>query len=137
MKLSYRGVDYEKELPILEMNEGEIGGKYRGRDWNYRYPRHIPQLQPKWYRQYRGVAYSTRPIPREGEIVIPQWNTTGVYCPVPVQQPQTVVADEISNTHLENMRRSLERRLQVAKANGDEHLIDLLEKESQQLALEK
>lgn len=137
MRLSYRGVNYEKEQPTLEMNEGEIGGKYRGRDWNYRYPRHIPQLQPKYYRQYRGIAYSTLPIPAEGEIISPQWNATGVYCPVPVQKPEAVVTSEFSKTHLDNIRRNLERRLQVAKANGNESLIDLLEKEFRQLALEK
>jgi hypothetical protein len=136
MRLSYRGVNYEKELPTLEMNEGEIIGKYRGQDCNYRYPRHIPQLKPKWYRQYRGVAYSTRPIPREGEIIFPQWNSTGVYCPVPIKHPHAVVVNEISQTHLENIRRHLERRIQVAKENGDENLIDLLEKEFQQLALD-
>jgi Domain of unknown function (DUF4278) len=137
MKLSYRGVNYEKEQPTLEMNEGEIGGKYRGRDWHYRYPRHIPQLEPKYYRQYRGVAYSTIPIPAEGEIIAPQWNETGVYCSVPVQKPEAVVTSELSKTHLDNIRRNLERRLLVAKANGNESLIELLEKEFRQLALEK
>jgi hypothetical protein len=136
MRLSYRGVNYETELPILEANEGEIGGKYRGRDWNYRYPKHIPQLKPKFYQQYRGIAYSTRPIPKDGEIVFPQWNATGVYCPISLQQPQTVVSSEVSKTHLENMRRSLERRLEIAKENGDESLLELLKKESRQLALE-
>jgi hypothetical protein len=136
MKLSYRGVNYDKELPILEMNEKEIGGKYRGQDWNYRYPRHIPQLRSKWYRQYRGVAYSTMPLSREGEAYIPQWSRTESYCSVAAYLPQTVSESEISKTHLENMRRNLERRLQIAKENGDRRLIELLTKESQQLALE-
>ena len=33
------------------------------------------------------------------------------------------------------MRRNLERRLQIAQSKGDSELINLLEKESQQLAL--
>lgn len=137
MKLSYRGINYEKELPILEMNDGEIGGKYRGQNWRERYPRHIPQLQPKLYRQYRGVAYSTRPIAKAGEVFIPQWYASEDSCSVSMQKPAKIVANQISKTHLENIRQNLERRLQVAKANGDENLIDLLEKEFQQLVLDR
>jgi hypothetical protein len=137
MRLSYRGINYEKELPILEMNDGEIGGKYRGQEWQERYPRHIPQLQPKLYRQYRGVAYSTRPIARAGEVFVPQWNTTQDSCSVPIQKPAKIVVNEISKTHLENIRQNLERRLQVAKANSDKNLIDLLEQEFQQLVLDR
>lgn len=137
MKLSYRGINYEKELPILEMNDSEIGGKYRGQNWIERYPRHIPQLQPKLYRQYRGVAYSTRPIPKAGEVFVPQGYTSQDSCSVSMQKPSKIVANRISKTHLENMRRNLEHRLQVAKANGDDNLIDLLEKEFQQLVLDK
>lgn len=136
MRLSYRGVNYEKELPTLEMKEGEIGGKYRAQDWTYRYPRHIPQTKSKLYRQYRGVAYSTNPIPKEGAIFVPQWGSTDVYCPVSTQT-QTVVVNEFSKTHLDNLRRNLERRLQIAQENGDENLVDLLRRESQQLALDK
>jgi len=56
------------------MKTGDIGGKYRGQDWNHHYPRH-------------------------------------------------------------NIRRRLERRLQIAQENGDETLVNLLKKESQDLAL--
>jgi hypothetical protein len=136
MRLSYRGIDYEKEIPILDANENQIGGKYRGQDWYYRYPRHIPQLKPKLYRQYRGTAYSTYPIAKEGDSFAPQWNETGIYSSVAIFS-KTVVSDEVSQIHLENMRRNLERRLQAARKSGDENLIELLEQESQQLTLEK
>lgn len=136
MRLSYRGIDYEKEIPILETNENEIGGKYRGQDWSYRYPRHIPQLKPKLYRQYRGTAYSTYPVAKEGDSFTPNWNETGIYDSVALFS-KTIVSDEVSQIHLENMRRNLERRLQTARENGDENLIELLEKESKQLTLEK
>jgi len=61
MTLAYRGVKYERDSLPLEMKTGDIGGKYRGQDWNHHYPRHMLQLEPKLHRQYRGVAYSTRP----------------------------------------------------------------------------
>jgi len=37
--------------------------------------------------------------------------------------------------YLNNIRRRLERRLQIAQENGDETLVNLLKKESQDLAL--
>jgi hypothetical protein len=110
------------------MKTGEIGGKYRSQDWNHHYPRHMIQLQPKLHRQYRGVSYSTRPH-LAGEV-------TPNTCPLPVLKPHIIVPDEtLSNIHLNNIRRRLERRLQIAQDNGDETLVHLLQKESRDLAL--
>jgi hypothetical protein len=128
MTLAYRGVKYERDSLPLEMKTGDIGGKYRGQDWNHHYPRHMLQLEPKLHRQYRGVAYSTRPH-LTGQ-VIPST------CPLPVVKPPIVVQEEtLSSIHLNNIRLRLERRLQIAQENGDETLVNLLKKESQDLAL--
>lgn len=135
MKLSYRGVPYEPEAPNLEIEEGEIGGKYRGQAWKYHYPRHIPQLQPKLYRQYRGVAYSTRPIVQSEENYVKPGELTQPICSVQIYKPRKIAIDELSKTHLDNIRRNLERRLEVAQTRGDSSLIDLLKQECQQLAL--
>lgn len=135
MKLSYRGVSYDNEPLNLEMKEGDISGKYRGQDWKYHYPRHIPQLQPKLYRQYRGVAYSTPAISSKGYPVSTQLEPQNQAYPVPLKKPCKVVTNQLTKIHWENMRRNLERRLQIAKANGDAKLVNLLELESQELAL--
>lgn len=135
MKLSYRGVSYEKDSSILDIIEGDIGGKYRGNDWKYHYPRHIPQQQPKLYRQYRGVSYSTRPLTSGESPPMADTSTTATSCAVSLKYPRKIVTNYASQTHLDNIRRNLERRLQVAKAKGDESLIELLEQESQQLTL--
>lgn len=127
MKLSYRGVPYEPDSLALEINEGEIGGKYRGQNWKYHYPRHIPQLQPKLYRQYRGVAYSSRPNF--------ETESTALTCRIPRTQPTVIVSNEVSQVHLETIRCRLERRLEIALANGDARLVHLLKQESQDLKL--
>lgn len=121
MKLSYRGVPYEQDLLALEINEGEIGGKYRGQNWKYHYPSHMPQLQPKLYRQYRGVSYSSR------STVDPE--PTSLTCPFPRIQPTVIITNEVSRVHLETIRRRLERRLEIALANGDDQLVHLLKQE--------
>jgi hypothetical protein len=132
MKLTYRGVDYEG-TPALEVTEGEIGGTYRGQQWKSRYVRHIPEPAPVNNLRYRGIAYRT------GN------STTSV--PKAVEQPlaarlrQTLVTrnkrevlDELTSNHMKNICRSLEHRLAVAKARGDDNLIQLLEAESKQMA---
>jgi hypothetical protein len=127
MKLSYRGNSYETESSLLEVKETEVKGKYRGQNWKYKLPQHIPQLQPKLYLQYRGIAYSTCPnakVPTESI----------KYCCIPVKQKcPRVVVKNTEQVHLENLRRNLERRLEVAKAGGNQDLVNLLQKEYQQL----
>ncbi|MGK7944969.1 MAG: DUF4278 domain-containing protein [Microcystaceae cyanobacterium] len=132
MKLSYRGTSYERDQMPLEIQEGDIAGKYRGQEWRYHYPKHIPQSPPKLYRQYRGVAYSTRPL-SETETADYVKAYTAKTCSVPC--PRIIVENQVSQIHLENMRRNLERRLQIAKAKGDEDLVKLLQKESEQLTM--
>lgn len=130
MRMIYRGVAYERDSTPLEMLEGDIAGKYRGNDCKYRYPRHIPQLEPKLYRQYRGVSYSTRPVAVGENVEMPK-----LACPLPIARPAPIEREWLSTVHLDNIRRRLERRLQIARENGDEDLVELLRKESRDLAL--
>ncbi len=134
MKLSYRGVSYDREKPFLEIQEGEIAGKYRGQEWKYHYPRHIPPAPPKLYRQYRGVAYSTCPnLSQDSACQIT--DSAEQIGSVPRCQVKPIIKNQISQIHLENMRRNLERRIKVAEANGDDDLVNLLKKESEQLTI--
>jgi hypothetical protein len=133
MKLHYRGVEYTRTPYNLEIIEGEIAGKYRGQDWQHHYPRHMVDLQPKVGLQYRGVPYKTCQVAKEPvaniEVQRQQLNQS-----FERTQPRAVI-DEAEKIHLDNMRRNLERRLQVAKASGNDSLVQILEKESQDLAL--
>jgi hypothetical protein len=40
---------------------------------------------------------------------------------------------DVRQVHVENMRRNLEMRIQAAQAKGDEHLVSLLQQESNKL----
>lgn len=134
MKRSYRGVNYIGEPSTLEVTEGEIGGLYRGQNWRFHYAKHMPEPLPSQNLQYRGVAYrNSQPavpvLSKQEESVTPiarwQWSN----------RHKREVLDELTRSHLQNIRRSLEHRLQVAKAKGDEQLVRMLEKESEQLTL--
>ena len=58
MKLIYRGVPYESNLPQLKMFNTGITAKYRGVSYSVRFPR-LPQgnTSPLTLK-YRGVAYA-------------------------------------------------------------------------------
>lgn len=132
MKLTYRGVNYEG-TPALEVTEGEIGGTYRGQQWKSHYVRHIPEPAPIPNLRYRGVAYrtgnATTAIPKTVE-----QSAAARFRQTLVTRNQREVLDELTNNHMKNICRSLEHRLAVAKAKGDDNLIQLLEAESAQMA---
>lgn len=136
MKLSYRGVCYERTPSALDITEGDIGGTYRGQAWRHHYVRHIPEPPPVRDLKWRGVAY------RPGKPAIAE----SMAAPQPVAPVATNPVlflsnrrgkslDETAVMHLRNIRQSLEHRLQVAKAKGDEQLVRMLEKESEQTAV--
>ena len=129
MELNYRGVKYEKNLCKLEVMEGEVGGKYRGRDWRYNYPRHTLSLRPKVDLCYRGSNYSSNSTITEIELQrkILNQNINNI-------EPRSL-GEEATQIHLDNIRRNLEHRLQVAKERGNYNLVEMLQKESRDLAL--
>lgn len=132
MKLCYRGVNYKREPLSLEVSEGEIVGKYRGREYHCRYPRHVPKLKPKPRLQYRGLAYQTCPLIQTEASLNAQLAAIARACG---QLPQTEnkQIEQAVEIHRENVRRNLDRRLEVAKAKGNRELVQLLEKECEQL----
>jgi len=132
MKLTYRGTNYEQEIPTVDMIESEVGGKYRGQAWNYRYPRHIPVPQQAYDLKYRGVEYkSTGTVKTEATIAQPTVGPRRVLAPV--SGKPCVLVPEIAKVHRANLCNILDRRVQAAKARGDERLLRLLENEAQQM----
>ncbi len=121
MKLTYRGVNYEYDIPTVDMIEGEVAGKYRGQNWNYRYPRHIPVPQKSG-----GPNYTTKRDSRSGDRDVAAASASAA-----VKSYPTVV--EVAQVHRANICNILDRRQQAAKANGDETLLRLLEIESRQM----
>lgn len=131
MTLSYRGINYEKELPTLDMTESEIGGQYRGQAWTHRYPRHIPVPQPLPQLKYRGVNYCTSPRARvEACYAAPAAEVSDRV--VSSCRTQYHITDKLEQTHLANIRRRLEHRLEVAKNQGNQDLVRQLEAELKQ-----
>ena len=133
--MSYRGNKYlQSETSLMEVKEGDIMGIYRGNQWRYKLPNHIPQLQPKIYLKYRGIAYSTSPnaqpyfIPKKAskEVEINDHS-----CSIMSQTTQ----QNLEQVHISNMRRNLERRMEIAQNSENYQLLAMLKKESEQLTV--
>lgn len=131
MKLSYRGVHYEQNPLSLEVTEGEILGKYRGATWRCHTLEEMPVPQPDLTLKYRGVTYHTN---QAVEACQTATQSDKVRAIKPVAVATTLAARKtLQDTHRENMRRNLERRLQSARNQGDQRLINMLEAESREL----
>ncbi|MGI0489590.1 DUF4278 domain-containing protein [Pantanalinema rosaneae CENA516] len=155
MKLSYRGATYDYTPPSLEVTEAEVLNQhqYASRNCHTLQENTIPN--PNVPLSYRGVTYTRGQI-AAAERSLGHSNVTLTYrgatyrshaanaaMPVAVARTEqaVVIPDrvpvlrEVGKIHQANLRRNLERRLQVARAQGNFSLVSLLEAESRQLAL--
>lgn len=132
MKLSDRGVHYEYNHPTLEVTEGEILGQHRGTGWRCQTLQEVPVVASTVPLKYGGVAYTpSSPAPVHPTDVAPAKAARSLQS---VVIPETApILAEITRIHRTNLERNLERRLRIAKAQGNQVLIRLLEAERQQL----
>lgn len=131
MKLTYRGTDYDYDIPAVDVTEGEVAGKYRGQHWNYHYVRHIPVPQKSHELMYRGVAYTTQGAIQASTGATAKPAETTPAAPV---KRCAMITDNVARAHRTNICNILERRVKAAQARGDEKLLRLLELEAEQLA---
>lgn len=124
MKSFHNKIHCEEQLANLEITEAQIvssrdsylqGGnlglhKYQSK--RIKYPRHINQRVSRNHRKYGAISHSNFSIPKTCSI--PNLNSA-------------------KKAHLENIKLNLERRLQAAKAQGNDYLVNLLQKESREL----
>lgn len=140
MRLTYRGVEYDHNPPSLEMSESEILGHYRGRSYSVPYVRHIPVPQPVSDLTYRGVSYRTN-SKGQVEVVPGQVKEGKATFHMPARPASSMVEArrqllrEAAKAHRDNIQRTLEHRLAVARAQGNELLVRQLEDEMHQLAV--
>ena len=133
MKLKYRGINYESDIPAIDVTEREVGGKYRGQNWSYRYPRHIPVSGPPQNFKYRGVAF-TKPETATVAAVAVKKIAEGVASQRSPQLAEGPAAkNNIGPIHRANLCRILDRRKEVAREQGNQELLEQLENESQYL----
>lgn len=139
MRLCYRGVEYDYNPPSLEVRESEMTGCYRGQPVHFSYVRHIPIPQPVGALTYRGVTYQTNsygqieapatPLPSQSvdQQALKVQNTA-------VARARRALLMDAAEVHRQSLARVLEHRMAVAKAQGNESLLQQLEQEMHQMA---
>jgi hypothetical protein len=134
MKLTYRGVPYDQAPVNLEVTEGDIIGRYRGQSVR----RHLPATSlerpeiESMLLHYRGQGYQKLQPTVQGAVAT-VYQARAASCPVPLSTLAKLMPQDVRQVHIENMRHSLEERIKSAQAKGDEHLVSLLQRESNQL----
>jgi hypothetical protein len=131
MELRYRGHPYEKNASHLDIMPGEVSGKYRGNEWTYQYPRHIPMPPPTSQLKYRGIGYN--PGQAVDQVTFSQKSEKSL-SKVELAIKNSKTDPKINQIHRANICRNLDRRWMIAQAEGNEDLMRLLEKEFQQVA---
>ncbi|MGC1305641.1 MAG: DUF4278 domain-containing protein [Phormidesmis sp.] len=150
MKLTYRGVDYDYNPPMLEVSESDIAVQYRGHAARYTYVRHVPIPQSAERLTYRGATYQTT---RQGQVqqltgsgqpatpvTTPAINRGAALSTLrnklmgvsPAAQARRELLHNSSLMHKENIARALQHRMEVAKAQGNDVLVRQLESEMRQ-----
>jgi hypothetical protein len=154
MKLTYRGVDYDYNPPMLEVTESEIKCQYRGQPARYTYVQHVPIPQPVARLTYRGVPYQTT---RQGQVlqvadaqrsVAAPRGLSGLFARAPwagarlrdklmgnspASQARRQLLQASTQLHQDSIARTLQHRMTVAKQQGNERLVEQLQSELSQI----
>ncbi|MDJ0706809.1 MAG: DUF4278 domain-containing protein [Leptolyngbyaceae cyanobacterium MO_188.B28] len=139
MKLCYRGVEYDYNPPMLEVSESELMGTYRGCPTQFSYVRHLPIPQPVAELTYRGHTYRTtsrgriEQITQKPESIFQKLKALARPAN-PMAKARRTLLQEAAKIHQQNIHQNLLHRLQVAREQGNERLVHLLEDEMHQLA---
>ncbi len=126
----------QHKLSYLEIAEKELTNGYWGKNIYPSYPRHMTTVSVKSHREGQLMTVSHRFLPKTCRLTKSDSTTFEPETNVALRVLQYQLNDrQAKQTHLENVKSSLERRLQAAKLSGNDYLIDLLQKESQQLEI--
>ncbi|MEM7712780.1 MAG: DUF4278 domain-containing protein [Cyanobacteria bacterium P01_A01_bin.68] len=154
MKLTYRGIKYEQAPTAVEVTETEVSGeildgvgfrpikllnpkgKYRGVEWKRHQFPHLPIHHHAAELKYRGASYycgtpeEVEELKQRKKLNFILKKSSNLF---PRKQP---INNKLAEIHSMNLCRDLQRRLQLAKLQGDEKLIRMLEDEANQLSVE-
>ncbi len=128
MEISYCSSNRQYLPPTMEITEKEITRHNRRHTWQSNYPRHLRPRESQFHRSPGAIFHNGLAKPKTCHISCNSSEALNIL-------KYQLIDQQVKQAHLENVRRNLNRRLQKAKARGDQQLINLLNQESQQLEL--
>ncbi|ELS01624.1 hypothetical protein Xen7305DRAFT_00013290 [Xenococcus sp. PCC 7305] len=126
MKISYCSSNHQYSPPTIEITEQAITSHNGQQTWKPNYPRHLGSRESQLHRSPGSIFHDGLAKPKTCHI---SCNNSEAFNILKYQLKD----QKIQKAHLENVRQNLNRRLQKARARGDEKLITLLNQESRQL----
>lgn len=135
MQLSYRGVQYNYEPTLLEVRESSSSGFYRGRRLPFSYASHVQAPYPVANLTYRGMRYDTTGATCSSLALTPQGPvaTSGQSLGLVGRQARLHLLRQAGEAHRTNIEQTLHHRIAVARASGNQSLVQMLEDEFHQL----
>jgi hypothetical protein len=130
MNLSYRGVKYRFTPFTPVATTSEVIGRYRGQPCR-RSHFDLSLSQPRLTLKYRGVSYVTG---SQGQMASEPVAHDLKMAPVVGMTDLRRMQSELEKVHNLSIQRNVERRLDVARSQGNQTLIHILENEQKQLA---
>lgn len=131
MKISRSYFDINDEYPssVMEITERSSIKTYRQCSLNRNCASKLLSLESQSHRKYGKISHSSFTTPKRCHITGEQYSEQAFS----ILQYQ--LRDEKARaTHFNNLKRNLERRIQTARAQGNEQLVALLTQESCQIA---
>lgn len=128
MKLSYRGVPYNRNISPELTVVGEVMGNYRGAAWRASKLAAPAPAQLAAVLCYRGVTYRTQAA-LEADLEVVAQNVVA-----PVRPSKAALASAAASAHKRSILASLEHRITSARSRGDDRLVNILEAEMRQFA---
>lgn len=141
MQLTYRGAHYEytprgaeatREETVFRAIRPTFSLHYRGSVYTVdpNAELSLPVLKPAAQLMYRGATYALNGWTKPADAVQSTFSTVSGK---PGFSKKTSGKAEFATVHRSNMHTNVQRRLQVARERGDQTLINLLERELQQI----
>lgn len=134
MKTLFRNSNYGYELLTLEITETEILTRDRKQTNQYSLPHFRSQLETKSHRGFNNLNNlgNITFTPKVCQINLDEADEAKINAAVDISRYQ-LCDRKAKQRHLDSIRQNLEHRLQVAKAGGNDFLINLLNDEFKQL----
>lgn len=133
MNLSYRGIKYRFAPFTAVATTSEVIGRYRGRPCR-RSHFDISVAHPRVTLKYRGVAYMPGFGGQIADRSVESVARDAKMAPVNIITDRHRAQSELEKVHNLSIQKNLERRLSVARAQGNQNLIHILENEQKQFA---
>jgi hypothetical protein len=136
MKLMYRGVEYDHNPVAVQSTPSPLQGRYRGVRYQVPFLSQNSIIPMAEILQYRGVTYSTnpalKPVPKAAPEVQPASAMPRAARPVTASLAASLrhqLPADAAQMHKASILKNIERRIEVARSNGDSTLLSALEAE--------